>query len=134
MELIQIAQELKCILLPNIKATLVTLHRHTKHMGKNGQICFHRGLFVNAVKPQRCTTEPVWPLDDINKDVSGAKLLLTAISVYPVDCACFCPILKTQHHCLCPNGSCNQPSASHLFLPLPPPTPLYTPLVILQSL
>ena len=55
-------------------------------------------------------------LDGINKDMGGAKLLLMATSVYPVDCTCICPLLKTQHHCLCPNGRCNPPSASH-----PPP-------------
>ena len=91
-------------------------------MAKDGQVCFHRGLFADPVKPQRCTTEPVRPLDGINKDVDGAKLLLTPTSVYPVDCTCICPLLKTQHHCLCPNGRCNPPSASHP--PLPPPTPL----------
>ena len=88
-------------------------------MAKDGQVCFHRRLFADPVKPQRCTTEPVRPLDGINKDVGGAKLLLTTTSVYPVDCACICPLLKTQHHCLCPNGKCNLPSASH-----PPPHPL----------
>ena len=87
-------------------------------MAKDGQVCFHRKLFANPVKPQRCITEPVGPLDGINKDVGGAKLLLTTTSVYPVDCACFCPLLNTQHHCLCPNGRCNPPSASH------PPTHL----------
>ena len=85
-----------------------------------GQVCFHRRLFADPVKPQRYTTEPVRPLDGINKDVGGAKLLLTVSSVYPVDCACICPLLKTQHHCLCPNGKCNRPSASHP--PLPPPS------------
>ena len=61
------------------------------------------------------------PLDGINKaDAGGAKLLLTPTSVYPVDCTCICPLLKTQHHCLCPNGRCNPPSASH---PPPPPPP-----------
>ena len=82
-------------------------------------------MYQAHVKPQRCTTEPVRPLDGINKDVGGAKLLLTTTSVYSVDCACICPLLKTQHHCLCPNGRCNPPSASHLHPPfgfLPPPT------------
>ena len=88
-------------------------------MAKDGQVCFHRRLFADPVKPQRCTTEPVRPLDGINKDVGGAKLLLTTTSVYPVDCTCICPLLKTQHHCLCPNGRCNPPSASH-----PPPAAL----------
>ena len=90
-------------------------------MAKDGQVCFHRRLFANPVKSYRYTTEPVRPLDGINKDVGGDKLLLTTTSVHPVDCACFCPLLKTQHHCLCPNGSCNLPSASHP--PPPPPSP-----------
>ena len=99
----------------SIRYTLA-LPRCTKHMAKHGQVCFHRRLFANPAKPRRCTTEPVRPLDGINKDVSGAKLLLMTTSVYHVDCACFCPLLKTQHHCLCPNGRCNLPLASH-----PPP-------------
>ena len=91
-------------------------------MAKDGQVCFHRRLFADPVKPQRCTTEPVRPLDSINKDVGGAKLLLTTTSV---DCACICPLLKTQHYCLCPNGRCNPPSASHP----PPATPHRHPLI-----
>ena len=87
-------------------------------MAKDGQVSFHRGLFTDPVKPQRYTTEPMRPLDGSNKDVGGAKLLLTTTSLYLVDCTCICPLLKTQHHCLCPNGSCNPPSASHS---LPPP-------------
>ena len=67
---------------------------------KIAQVCFHRRVIANPVKPQRCTTDPVRPLDGINKDVGGTKLLLTTTSVYPVDCACICPLLKTQHHCL----------------------------------
>ena len=86
---------------------------------------------ADPVKPHRCTTEPVRPLDGCNKDVSGAKLLLTTTSVYPVDCTCICPLLKTQHHCLCPNGRYDPPSASHP--PPPPPTPLYTPFLTLVT-
>ena len=53
------------------------------HTGtKYGRVCFHRRPFANPVKPQRCTTEPVNPLDGIIKDVSGAKLLLmTTLSI-----------------------------------------------------
>ena len=93
-------------------------------MAKDGQVCFHRRLFADPLKPQRCTTEPERPLDGINKDLGGAKLLLTTTSIYRVDCACVCPLLKTQHHCLCPNGRCNPPLASH---PLPPPTTRHLP-------
>ena len=87
-------------------------------MAKDGHVCYYRRLFANSVKPHRCTTEPVKPPDGINKDVSDATPLLMTTSVYPVDCACVCPLLKTQHHCLCPTGSCNSSSASHP--PLPP--------------
>ena len=67
-------------------------------MAKDGQVCFYKGLFANPVKPLRCTTEPVRPLDGINKDVDGAKLLPMTTSVYPVDCAWFYLLLKPQHH------------------------------------
>ena len=93
-------------------------------MAKDGQVCLHRKLFANPVKPQRYTTEPVRSLDGINKDVSGATPLLMTTSVYHVDCVCVSPLLKMQHHCLCPNGSCNLPSASHM-----PPPPFSHPLI-----
>ena len=126
-------------------------------MAKDGKVCFHRRRFADSVNPQMCTTEPVRPLDGINKDVGGAKLLLTTTSIYPVDCTCICPFLKAQHHCLCPNGRCNPPSASYpppsLPTPVTPhphprphhppprhpppthtPTPLYMPFLIAESL
>ena len=84
-------------------------------MAKDVQVCFHRRPFADPVKPQRCTTESVRPLDGINKYVGGVKLLLTTTSVYPVDCAYLCPLLKTQHHCLCPNER-----VTHLQLPTHP--------------
>ena len=43
-------------------------------MAKDGQVCFHRRLFADPLKLQRCIIEPVRPLDGINKDVGGAKL------------------------------------------------------------
>ena len=43
-------------------------------MAKDGQVCFHRRLFADPVKPQRCITEPMRPLDGINKDFGDAKL------------------------------------------------------------
>ena len=101
------------------KNTLI-LPRCTKHMAKDGQVCFYRRLFADPVNPQRCTTEPVKPLHGTNKDVSCAKLLLMTTSVYLVNRACSCPLLKTQHHCLCPNRSCNPPLASQTPLPLTP--------------
>ena len=38
---------------------------------------------------------PEEPLNSINKDMCGAKLLPTTISVYPMDCECFCHLMKT---------------------------------------
>ena len=113
-KLIQITQELKSILLPNIKATL-----QAYHMAKHCQVCFHRRPFANPVNLRKCTAEPMKPLDGTNKDVSGAKLQLMTTSVCSVDRVCFCTLLKTQHYCLCPSESSNLPSASHLPHPFP---------------
>ena len=96
------------------KDAYLALPRCTKHMTKDGQVCFHRRLFADPVKPQRCTTESVRPLDGIDKDVGSAKLLLTTTSVYPVDCACIYPLLKTQNHCVLMEG------VTHLWLPTHP--------------
>ena len=121
--------EIHCTL-PNIKATpYIALPRRTKHMDKDdhGRVCFHRRPFANYVNPRKCTTEPVKLLDGTNMDVSSAKLQLMTTTVYAVDCACFCTLLKTQHYCLYPSGNCNPPLAFH---PPPsfthPPTSLYT--------
>ena len=48
----------------------------------DGQVCFHRQLIANPVKPPGCTTGSVRPVSGINKDMSGAGLLQT--TVYPV--------------------------------------------------
>ena len=42
--------------------------------------------FVDPAKPQRYTIGSVEPVNGINKDVNGARLLLMTISAYPVDC------------------------------------------------
>ena len=47
------------------------------------------------------------PVNGINKDMCGAKLLSTTVSAYPVDCVRFCDLLKTQHCCLSSNGRYN---------------------------
>ena len=122
-KLIQIAQQLKSILLLNIKALL--LPRNTKHMAIDDHVCFHRWPFAIPIKPLRCTAGSLGPVNGINEDVSGARLLPTTVSTYPVDWVCFCHLLKTQHCCLCPSGSFNLPSAAH---PPPPPTPPAQPL------
>ena len=54
------------------------------------------------------------------KDTCGAKLLPTIVSAYPVDCVCFCDLLKIRHCCLSSNERYNSPPAAHP--PPPPPT------------
>ena len=54
------------------------LSRGTKHLRLDGQVCFYRRLFSDAVKPRGCISWPVWPLRGINKTARGAKLILTA--------------------------------------------------------
>ena len=46
-------------------------------MAIDGQVCFHTCLFADPVKPPRCTTGSVEPVNGINKDVSGTTLLQT---------------------------------------------------------
>ena len=54
------------------------LSRDTKQLSLDGQVCFYRWLFSEAVKPQGCILWPVLPLRGINKTAPGAKLILTA--------------------------------------------------------
>ena len=82
-------------------------------MDIDGQVCFHTRPFAIPVRPLRCTTGPLGPVNGINKDVSGTRLLPTTVSTYPMDWVCFCHLLNTQHCCLCPGGSFNPPSAAH---------------------
>ena len=41
--------------------------------------------FANPVKPQKCTTGSMEPVNGINKDVSNTRLLPMTISTYPMD-------------------------------------------------
>ena len=83
-------------------------------MAIDGQVCLHRWPFAIPVRPPRWTTESLGPVNGINKDVSGTRLLLTTVSTYPVDWICFCHLLTTQHCYLCSNRRYNSPSATHL--------------------
>ena len=93
------------------------LSRDTKHLSLDGQICFFRRLFSDAVKPRGCISWPVWPLRGINKTAWGAKLILTAGLAYPVSCACLGHLLMAQHGHLCLSVCFSPPLASH-----PPPS------------
>ena len=59
------------------------LPRNTKHMTIDEQICFHRHLFANTVKPLRCIIGSKEPVNGINKDVSDTRLLLTITKAIP---------------------------------------------------
>ena len=89
------------------------LPRNTKHLAVDGQVCFYRRLFADAVKPRRCMSGSwgAW----------GTKLLLTAVWASLVDFTSSRHLLKAHHCSLSPNGCFTPPSAPH---PPPPPTPL----------
>ena len=62
----------------------LALPRNAKHMATDDQVCVHRRLFANPVKPLRYTTGSVELSNSINKDVS-VRQLPTTVSTYPVD-------------------------------------------------
>ena len=113
-KLIQMAQNLKSILLLDLKPLLLHYLVTPNTCIIDGQVCFHRWPFAVPFKPPRCTTESLGPVNGINKDVSSARLLVTTVSTYPVDWVCFCHWLKTQHCFLWPNGRYSPPVATHL--------------------
>ena len=97
------------------------LSRDSKHLRIDGQVCFCRWLFSDAVKTRGCISWPLWPLKDINRIAWGAKLILKANPAYPVSCASLGHLLMAQHCQLCLNVCFSPPMAPH---PPPPPTPL----------
>ena len=93
------------------------LTRNTKCLTIDGQVCFYRRPFSDAVEPWGCIS---WPWGALtNRTAWGTKLLLTAVMSSPVDCISLCQILKAQHCSLSLNGGSTPPSAPH---PPPPPT------------
>ena len=96
------------------------LSRDTKHLIIDGQVCFFRRLFSDAVKPRGCISWPLWPLRGDNNTAWDAKLTLTADMAYPVSCASLDHLLMAKHCHLCLNICFSPPMAPH---PPPPPTP-----------
>ena len=94
------------------------LSRDTMHLRLDGQVCFYRWLFCNAVKPQGCILWSVWPLRGINKTAWDAKLILTAGLVYHSSCASLGHLLMAQHCHFSLNVCFSPPTAPHR----PPPT------------
>ena len=107
------AQEMKSCFLLIITPTLLHYLEIIKHIVIDGQVCFHWRFIVNPVKPPWCNTGSLGPVNGINKDATGAKLLPTTASTCPVDWVTFCYLLKTQHCCLCPYGRFNPIAATH---------------------
>ena len=93
------------------------LSSDTVHLRLDGQVCFYRWLFCDAVKPRGCISWLVWTLRGINKTAWGAKLILMADLVYHSSCASLDHLLMAQHCHFSLNVS---PTAPHL---PPPPTP-----------
>ena len=102
----------------------LALPKNTKHIAIDGQVCFHWRLIADPIKPPWCNTGSVGPVNGINKDVTGARLLSTTVSTCPVDWVPFCHLLKTQYCRLCPYRRFNPPPATHL---PPPPTSFRSP-------
>ena len=93
------------------------LSRDTMHLRLDGQVCFYRRHFCDAVKPRGCISWPVWPLRGINKTAWDAKLILTADPAYPVSCASLGHLLMAQHCHLCLNICFSLPTVPHLPTP-----------------
>ena len=122
------AQKLKSNLQPNINDAL---SRNINYVAIHSQVCFHRQLFANAVKPHQCITGLVGPLGSTIQSWCDVKLLTMSVSAHPVGCVHICHLLRGQRYCQCPNGG-EPPLACPPTLP-PPTHPLYMTRVILQD-
>ena len=105
--------------LPVRESCTHALPRNTKYLIIDGQVCFYRRLFTDAVKPPGCISWPWRALIGLH-GVPGcsSRQSWPHLSILPS----LCLMLRAQHCCLSPNGCFNPPSASH-----PPPPPHYPP-------
>ena len=99
--------------LPVDKSHTHALFKDTEHLRLDGQVCFYRQLFSDAVKPLGCLSWPLWPLRGNNKTAWGAKLILTADLAYPVSCAGLGHLLMENHCPLSLNVYFTLPTAPH---------------------
>ena len=74
-------QEMKFKLLLIIKPTLLHYQAHSCRWPSLLSLM----AYANPVKPPWCTTGYVGPVNGINKDVTGARLLSTTVLTCPVD-------------------------------------------------
>ena len=107
--------------LPVDESHIYALSRDTKHLSLDGQVCFCRWLFSDAVKPRGCILWPVWPLKGINKVAWDAKLILMEGLAYPVSCASLGHLLMAQHCNLCLSVCFSPPTTPHPPPPICPP-------------
>ena len=107
-------KELKSNLQYDINDTLMHyISRNINCVAIRSQVCFHRWLFADRVKPHWCITGPVGPLGCTNQSWCGVKLLTIPVSTHPVGCVHICHLLRGQHHSMHPNGSFCPPPACH---------------------
>ena len=102
--------------LPVRESCTHALPRDTKCLIIDGQICFYRRLFTDAVKSPGCILWPWRALIGLH-GVPGCSSWLSWPPLWiPTG---LCPILRAQHCCLGPNGC-----LARLWLPTLPPIPL----------
>ena len=106
-----------------------TIQKHQVQGYIDSQICFHRRLFADLVKSSWYITGPVGSLGSTNQNWLDAKLLAMAALIYPVVCIHPCCLLRTQQHCLWPNGRKSLPSACPRIPTSPAPFCLLTPFI-----
>ena len=107
---------------------LCTIQKY-QHVAIDGQVCFHRWLFSNPVKPRWGFTVPFGLPGSTNQNWLCARLLLMAVLIYPVVCAHSCHLLRTQHYCLWPNDREGPPFACQPTPTIPTPFPHIHPLI-----
>ena len=83
--------------LPEGESHTHALSRDTKHLRIDGQVCFFRRFFSDAVNHEGA----FHGLCGINKTAWSAKLILMAGLAYPVGCASLGHLLMAQYYHLC---------------------------------
>ena len=137
------AQELQSKLQLNIKAT--SLHYPDTpsiqlQMSKMAKSTFTNSFCQSCqiVKVHYLAYGRLWnPVNGINKDACGAKLVPMTVSAHPVDCVFLCHLKhSTAVGVLMEGITCIQFSTilHHLSHPLSPTHSIYVPLMILQQL
>ena len=113
-------QELKSKLCPNVNDTL----RSINCLAINGQVCFHRWLFADPVRPCWCIKGPVGPLGSTNQNCVPDCCQWLSRSIlwfvyFPVVCweqsTTVCGLMAERAH------------LRLAYPPLPPPAPSHPP-------